>query len=249
MSEGERRQLDYGTRTIAYTLRYEPRKTLGIAVHPDLSVIVQAPLDTPLAEIEGVLRRRARWIARRLDDYARYSPDLPPREYVSGETHRYLGRQLRLKVEEGEPEGVTLEGALLRAMVRDKRADGAVEAVVQRWYRAQARAVFAERLAACFPRVERLSVARPRLTVRAMRTRWGSSSAADRGAAGRGAVGRITLNLKLVQVPAPLIDYVVLHELCHLVEPHHGKAFYALLARLLPDWQERRERLNRYEFG
>lgn len=68
---------------------------------------------------------------------------------------------------------------------------------------------------------------------------WGSASPG----------GRITLNIKLVQVPPHLIDYAVLHELCHLVEPHHGRSFYALLGRVLPDWQERREALNRYEFG
>lgn len=60
---------------------------------------------------------------------------------------------------------------------------------------------------------------------------------------------RITLNLKLVQVPTPLIDYVVLHEPCHLIAPHHGRAYDDLLGKVLPDWNEKRERVNRYEFG
>ena len=239
MSDAEQRQLVYGTRPIPYTLRYEPRKTLGIAVHPDLTVAVQAPEGTPLAEIEGVLERRARWIAQRLDDYARYSPDLPPREYVSGETHRYLGRQYRLKVVEGQPENVSLVGQFLLVSVHAKAEPDRARALVQRWYRARAHEVFDERLGACYPRVERMGVALPRLTVRRMRTRWGSSSS----------VGRITLNVKLVQVPTRLIDYVVLHELCHLVEPHHGPPYYRLLDRILPDWRERREALNTYEFG
>ncbi|MHB1317673.1 MAG: M48 family metallopeptidase [Anaerolineae bacterium] len=247
-SGGEPRTLVYGTRAIPYTFRYEERKTLGIAVHPDLSVVVRAPAGASPVEIEAVLQRRARWITRRLDDYARYSPDLPPRDYVSGETHRYLGRQYRLKVVAGTPEGVVLDRAFLVVTVAD-RAAGRAEALVTRWYRARAREVFEERLAACYPRVATLGVGRPRLTVRAMRTRWGSSSGAASGATVPGAAGRIALNIKLAQVPALLIDYVVLHELCHLVEPHHGRAFYDLLGKVLPDWRERRERLNRYEFG
>jgi len=239
MSGDEQRQLVYGTRSIPYTLRYEVRKTLGITVHPDLTVLVQAPVGTQPAEVETAVRRRARWIGQRLDDYARYSPDLPPREYVSGETHRYLGRQYRLKVVEDQPEGLTMDGQFMLVAVRDKTVAGRVEQLVGRWYRDRAREVFAERVAACYPRVQGLGVAPPVLSVRAMRTRWGSASAA----------GRITLNLKLVQVPATLIDYVVYHELCHLVAPHHGRAFYDLLGKVLPDWRERRERLNRYEFG
>ena len=244
MSDVETRQLRYGTRNIPYTLRFEPRKTLGVTVHPDLTVVVQAPPGTPQPDIEGTLQRRARWIAKRLDDYARYSPDLPPREYVSGETHRYLGRQYRLKVVDGEPESVSLEGPFLWVSVRDRASTGRVEMLVKRWYRAKAREVFGERLAACYPRIETLGVALPTLTVRSMRTRWGSSSVAVCSPR-----GRITLNSKLIQMPKELIDYVVYHELCHLVEPHHGKAYYALLSRVLPDWRERRERLNTFELG
>jgi len=132
-----------------------------------------------------------------------------------------------------------MDGQFMLVAVRDRAVAGRVEQLVGRWYRDRAREVFAERVAACYPRVQGLGVAPPVLTVRAMRTRWGSASAA----------GRITLNLKLVQVPASLIDYVVYHELCHLVAPHHGRAFYDLLGKVLPDWRERRERLNRYEFG
>jgi len=120
MSGDEQRQMVYGTRRIPYTLRFETRKTLGITVHPDLSVAVQAPVGTPPVEVEKAVQRRARWITQRLDDYVRYSPDLPPREYVSWETHRYLGRQYRLKVHEGEPEQVQLNGPFLVLTVRTR---------------------------------------------------------------------------------------------------------------------------------
>ena len=71
-----------------------------------------------------------------------------------------------------------------------------------------------------------------------MKSRWGSCTVA----------GKITLNLKLVQVPKPTIDYVIVHELCHLVEHSHGADFYRLLSRIMPDWERRREELNAFEF-
>jgi predicted metal-dependent hydrolase len=85
----------------------------------------------------------------------------------------------------------------------------------------------------------RFDVQQPALQVRQMRTRWGSCTAR----------GKILLNLKLVMLPRQLIDYVVVHELCHLVEHNHGKAFYDLLSRVMPGWQERREKLEGYDFG
>ncbi len=99
--------------------------------------------------------------------------------------------------------------------------------------------IFRERLDACYPKVEHLDVVYPDLAIRVLKSRWGSCSPR----------GRITLNVKLIQVPRAYIDYVVFHELCHLAEPNHSPRFYELLERVLPDWRERRERLNSFEFG
>jgi predicted metal-dependent hydrolase len=87
------------------------------------------------------------------------------------------------------------------------------------------------------PRFQHLPIHSPKLTIRRMKSRWGSC----------GANGAVTLNLKLIQVGKPLIDYVIVHELCHLVEHNHSKRYYALLDRMLPDWRTRRQRLNESE--
>ena len=105
------------------------------------------------------------------------------------------------------------------------------------WYLSHAKRVFAERLAACYPRVEGLGIPFPSLAIRDMKARWGSCSAK----------GRLTLNRRLIHVPKDLMDYVILHELCHLKEYNHGPAFYALLERVLPDWKARRQKLNQME--
>jgi predicted metal-dependent hydrolase len=84
--------VQYGTAEIQYELTYAQRKTLGISVRPDLRVTVKAPEGTPLEEIEARVLKRVPWIRKQQKDFERYLPHLPPRQYVSGETHRYLGR-------------------------------------------------------------------------------------------------------------------------------------------------------------
>lgn len=226
--------LQYGTTTIEYQLSFAPRKTLAIDVHPDLQVSVKAPEGAELPAIEAIIRKRAPWILRQQRKYQSYLPHLPPREYVSGETHRYLGRQYRLKVQTGQPEGVKLMRGYFFITVRDKSDTARVAALLNEWYRHHAHRVFRERLDICFERMRFLKLAYPELEIRRMEKRWGSCTPQ----------GKILLNLNLIQVSKPYIDYVIVHELCHLKEHHHGAAFYRLLDRVMPDWRTRREQLN-----
>jgi predicted metal-dependent hydrolase len=237
------RSAQYGTTEIEYELTYAPRKTLGITVQPDdLRVIVKAPEGTPVEEVEARVLKRASWILKQQKELERYLPHLPPRQYVSGETHRYLGRQHRLKViesENGIEESVRRDGSFIYVQVHDKANTERVKELLDAWYHDRARRVFEERLEACYPKVAHVGVPYPTIAVRAMSTRWGSCSAN----------GRITLNVKLIRVPKPYIDYVIFHELCHLAESNHTPRFFELLDRILPDWRRRREQLNRYQFG
>jgi predicted metal-dependent hydrolase len=142
-----------------------------------------------------------------------------------------------LKVIEDVVQRVVLSRGYLTVFVKQAENKTRVAALIEQWYRTQAERVFAERLEACLARVESLGIGRPELRIRAMKTRWGSCTAK----------GCILLNPKLIQMPKDLIDYVVLHELCHLKELNHSSAFYALLGRVLPDWLERRQKLNARE--
>jgi predicted metal-dependent hydrolase len=227
-------QLQYGDALIEYHLSYAPRKTLGISVHPDLTVEVKAPLGSDFDRIEALVHRRAKWILRQQRAFQTYPPQLPPRQYVSGETHRYLGRQYRLKVIEAEREWVKLSRGFLHVWTLNKADSERVKELLDDWYRKQAKRVFYERLEAMLPRFASLNIPHPELCIKTMRTRWGSCSTA----------GRIHLNLKLMQVPKRYIDYIIVHELCHLVEHNHSPRFYALLDRMMPDWRERRQQIN-----
>lgn len=235
-------KVQFGEQTISYSVTYAKRKTLGITIHPDLSVEVRAPNNTDTAAVAAVVRRRAPWILRQQREFDQYPPTQSPRRYVSGETHRYLGRQYRLKVQElsaTEPaiERVKLSGGFLYAWTVNPYDTERVHALVDGWYRRQAERVFGERLEALLPRFQHLPIQHPKLAIRRMKARWGSC----------GANGIVTLNLRLIQVGKLLIDYVIVHELCHLVEHNHSKRYYALLDRMLPDWRSRRQQLNEAE--
>ena len=230
--------LQFGNTTIEYHLSFAQRKTVAIEVHPDLQVTIIAPEGSEPAAIEDLIRKRARWILRQQQRFSTYAPQETPRAYVSGESYRYLGRQYRLKVLEGQQEGVKQGRGLFTSLYQISMIQSVSRVFLRQWYRDKARYVFCERLKACYPRIERLGIPYPSLTLRSMRTRWGSCSRS----------GRIILNPRLVQTPLDCIDYVLLHELCHLKEHNHSKQYYQLLDQALPDWRERRQKLNEFEF-
>jgi len=229
--------VQYGSTLISYEVSFAARKTLAIEVHPDLRVTVRAPEGSELETIQQKVKKRVPWILRQQRQFESYLPKLPPRQYVSGETHRYLGRQYRLKVSESETERVKLSRGYFFINLRDKNDTERVKTLLMEWYRQQAERVFRERLEACLTKLRFLQLDEPELEIRQMNTRWGSCTPE----------GKIILNLRLIQVPKEYIDYVVMHELCHLKEHNHSQRFYELLNRVMPDWQKKRRRLNELE--
>lgn len=231
-------RVQFGTSTIEYEMIFSDRKTLAIHVYPDGSIVVDAPEGSELETIEQRVLKRASWILRQQREFESYaSPNPLPRRYVSGESYRYLGRQYRLKLIEDAVERVILSRGYITVRIPDSSDKQHIGELLDAWYLSHAKRVFAERLKVCYPRVEGLGIPYPDLAIRDMKARWGSCSAK----------GRITLNGRLIQVPKDLIDYVILHELCHLKEYDHSPTFYALLERVLPDWEERRQKLNQIE--
>ena len=223
--------LVWGRQTIRYEVRFlASRRTLAIEVHPDSRVLVRAPAGCSGQLIAERVQKRAGWISRQLAEFDGYRPRTPERQYVNGESHRYLGRQYRLKVVSGGRPAVALSRGELR--VTGAASPAQVKALLHRWFLARASAVFAEVLCSCLPRLPGLQ--QPRLIVRTMQSRWGSLSRA----------GTMTLNLRLLGAPRACIEYVVIHELCHARHRDHDARFYRLLAQTLPDWERRKRRLE-----
>jgi predicted metal-dependent hydrolase len=226
--------IEYDGENIPFDVRYVDRKTLEIAVHPDGRVFVKAPEGTTQEVIRARVTRRARWIKRKLDYFRQFEPRTPPRRYVGGETHLFLGRQYRLKLVKSPDSDVKLKGGHFRVMTPYPDNAAEVKMLLDRWYVHHAILLFQKRLRACYDSVTGLSVPLPEINVRKMTKRWGSCSK----------LGRIALNSALIKASLSSIDYVIMHELCHLKIPLHNEKYYRLLNKHMPDWVKRKERLE-----
>lgn len=231
----EERSVQYGTTTVWYTLVRSDRRTLGIEVHPDARVELRAPLNAEVAKVDELVLRKARWIVRQQDFFRSFLPAAPAKEYVSGESHRYLGKQYRLKVHatQGDEEVKLLSGRIHIHTHHPKDAEH-VRGLLSGWYRSHAVARFEQAVDKAMPLFKKHGITRPAVRVQHMRKRWGSCTPK----------GTILLNPELIQAPGTCIDYVVVHELCHLVHPDHGPSFYRLLDRTMPAWSKWKRRLE-----
>lgn len=225
--------VEYGGETIPYEVRFlSSRRTLGIEVHPDHRVLVRVPVGCSQTLIAERVQKRAAWISRQLAEFARYRPRTPARQYVSGESHLYLGRQYRLKLLTDDAAGVKLTRGHLLISSSEPSKPEKVKALLHRWYLDRAHVVFSEVLNSSLNHFK--NVGSPRLIVRTMRSRWGSLSRA----------GTMTLNVNLVRAPRRCIEYVIIHELCHTQHRDHDAHFFKLLGQLMPDWEQRKQRLE-----
>lgn len=205
-----------------------------IKVHPDCRIVVSAPEEAANDAVIAAVKKRGRWIYQQLRDFRAQSEHIVPRQYISGESHYYLGKQYVLKVIEApdQIQSVKLLRGQLQVTVRQKNRD-TIKTMLSNWYRSRAKEVFAKRLDAMLEQTLWVTH-RPPIRVLSMQTQWGSCSPN----------GRITLNPQLVKAPRTCIDYVILHELCHIAEHNHSERFYRLMSQVMPNWEQTKERLD-----
>lgn len=227
--------ISYGNHLIPIEICYEERNQLAITVRPDMTVEARAPMGSEPDRVQKKLDAKARWIWGQLDHFEKFQPLQPPREYVGGETHLYLGRQYRLKIERGDQDQVRLIGKFFRVEAQDPKDASKVKTLMLDWYKQHAKVIIRKRIAPLFSEVERYGAAQPEIRVQGMKKRWGNCTPN----------GVVTFNVELVKAPVHCVDYVLMHELCHLVHPNHGPEFYRILNLLMPDWKKRKERLER----
>lgn len=234
----KRRTLSFHYGDERITVEREDRPTATgkvlIKVHPDCRVVVLAPEHASCELVLSAVKKRSRWIYQQLRDFRKQQAYVTPRQYISGESHYYLGKQYLLKVIEApnEAPGVKLLRGKLEVTLRTKQPEK-TQILLAQWYKARAKEVFQKRLAAMLSQTLWVSE-KPPLRVLTMQTQWGSCSVN----------GRITLNPHLVKAPRDCIDYVILHELCHLAEHNHSERFYRLMSQVIPNWGNVKTRLD-----
>ncbi len=232
------RSFHHDGRTVEFELVRSDRRTLGLTVGRDGAVVARAPRRAREEDVVRWVAGHADWILRKQRNVAERAVLTPPRRFLDGELHLYLGREYRLTIERGGaergPERVRFDGREFRVALDQDAPPERVAQLMDAWYMRRARTVLAERLDACWASFPGDGLPKPALRVKRMRSRWGSMSPA----------GAMSLRLDLVRAPVECIDYVILHELCHLLHRGHGREFWAMVGALVPDWKDRRKRLE-----
>jgi len=238
MTSPDRGRITIGSTIIAYTIVRSARrkKTMEVQVVGRRSVKVAAPVDAQRDRVEQLLRTRSRWLVARV---SKTSQPAARHEFVSGETFLYLGRQARLRIREvkaQEEPSVRLVRGRLEVRIRPTKSTSTrrarVQVALERWYRERAESKLIERVALY---ASQFGVRPKDIIVRDQSTRWASCNKH----------GVLRFNWRIISAPVALVDYVVVHELSHLAgNREHADHFWRTLARVLPDFEARREILR-----
>jgi predicted metal-dependent hydrolase len=223
---------------IKYSVIFSRRRSMSIIISPEKGVTVRAPYRTSMNAIEKYVREKSSWIEKHTEKFSDLKR-INKLYYSNGETHLLLGREITLKITESVRPFVRLYDNFLEVGINKTEDARGIKIFLERWYREKAHDVFSARLGQILNRHREYSFNPSGFSIRTLKSRWGSCNSK----------GRITLNTQLVKLNEPFIDYVIIHELCHLKHHNHGKEFYKLLEEIVPDYKSVRKELKKYISG
>jgi predicted metal-dependent hydrolase len=246
----ERGEFTYGSDAIQYDVIRKTKPTdkakkssrkIIIKVHPDQRVVATVPHDADEDAIQAAMQKRARWVWQNIHEFAKQKETVLDKHYESGETQFYLGKRYVLKiiVDNEQRANVKLSRGKLQVTLRhelpveNNERTTKVKALLNTWYQEKARCIFQERLTELLPKTTWVTGI-PSFRVMTMKTQWGSCSTK----------GNLMLNPHLVKASKECIDYVILHELCHIAEHNHSERFWRLLTQVMPNWKEVKAKLD-----
>ena len=209
-----------------------PRKR-SAAIHVSSGVVsVRVPQSLSDKRVQDLIQKRSVWIKRKIKEQAD-RPASKPKEYVSGESFSYLGKTYRLKVVDGAEPSLKMKGGRLVASVpkHAKNRESLVKSLVTGWYQSHADQKLREKVERFAPLV---GVEPRSIAVKAYKSRWGSCTNS----------GDISFNWKIIEAPHRVVDYVVIHELCHMLEHNHSPKYWKHVERHVPDWRACRQWLR-----
>lgn len=233
----EKHQIEYANNVIDFIIKRKKVKNVNLNVKPDMTIEVTANDRVPLDFISDFVKSKGSWILKNVGQFKDVQPSKQSeREYVSGETFKYLGKQYRLKVQQSmEEEIVKYFRGFIHLYVKNTDNVSRKAKLMDEWYREKAQMTFNESLEKVYPLVQKYGVEKPDVDVRLMKARWGSALTEK---------NIILLNAELIKAPKYCIDYVVLHELIHFKYNDHSENFYQMLFSLMPDWEKRKAILD-----
>lgn len=210
---------------IRYEFKRSHRRSVVAKIRRDGVIEVRAPLLYRESNMLVFLNQHKRWIFNHFDRLQ--NADNQQKKYISGEIHYYLGKKYTLQVFESGKNSVFIEGNSLIINSKYPENPEYLEVLLNKWYKNQAKKVFAELLPPIIEKFKKYNVAPAKISIRDMRSRWGSCSRR----------GNISLNLQLIKLNENCIRQVMVHEMCHLVYFNHQAGFHALMDEMMPDWQ------------
>ncbi|WP_046721750.1 YgjP family zinc-dependent metalloprotease [Heyndrickxia coagulans] len=232
----EKHQIEYANKIIDFVVKRKKVKNVNLNIKPDMTIEVTANDRVPLDFICDFVKTKGAWILKNVKTFQDVQPyRQSEREYVSGETFKYLGKQYRLRVIQEDEEKVKYFRGFIYLYVKDTENVNRKAKLIDEWYREKAQKTFHESLAKMFPLVQKYGVDKPNIDLRSMKARWGSALTEK---------NTILLNTDLIKAPKYCIDYVVLHELIHFKYNDHSDNFYKMLYSLMPDWEKRKAILD-----
>lgn len=223
---------NYGEYSYEYYIEFGERKSFTLVVRPDLRIIMRAPIDATLDEIESFLKRKWQWLEKQLRELRKYQKPGSEELYVSGKSLYYLGRQYMLEVAKGD-DVVKLERGKLRVYTsKSLRSSEHNKKLLDIWYANRRDIVFKREYLKAFKLFDYGKI--PQFGERVMARRWGSYTSD----------GKVLLNPRLIEAPREAIYYICVHELCHKITRKHDEKFYKELEMRMPNWRRIKESLE-----
>ena len=226
--------VEFGSRKIEFTVKYTARKTFGIKVSPDKTVHVSVPLETSMEEIEKWVVKKATWIFKQQHYFNTLELYDINYEIKSGCSVLYLGRQYKFIIEISKKEEVSYLGNQFLILVKKKEN---APVIFGKWLKERAIQKISEIALPLMKKFEKNYKVPSKIHFQEMPTRWGSCTVKN----------KLIFNPRLIHVPRRCIEYVIMHELCHLIHKHHNKDFFDFLTLKMPDWENRKQKLDQYK--
>jgi predicted metal-dependent hydrolase len=226
----------YQFEDLEYKVVYSRRRTIGISVHPDSSVFVRVPYLTSMKTITKIVNEKYDWVIKHRDNYRNLDNSNLKRSYADGESHLFMGKELVLKIERSNRLYVRFHENLIEIGIDKNYGPEAIRKILYAGYKIEAGKHFPLVMNKMLTEHQSHGFKPTGLVIRTMKRRWGSCSSK----------GLITLSTELIKLSDLYIEYVILHELCHLRHHNHGPLFYKLLSEVFPEWKAVRKELRRY---